>query len=124
MSGYCRNRCEVARCIKRPRNIMTAELKGFFQGNGRARRGRYCGGAQPGEILIGPELNQHVWQVTLAEPASVPTKHEGNLPAYRLKRLKRDTRTSPANSNAHEGKRAPVVRQVFAVAFLHAISRG
>jgi adenylate cyclase len=54
---------------------------------------RLCEGAQPGEILIGPELHQRVWQAIVAEIASIPTKHEGNLSAYRLKGLKPDTRT-------------------------------
>jgi adenylate cyclase len=49
---------------------------------------RYCDAAQPGEILIGPELHQRVWRTVIAESASIPTKHEGNLPAYRLKGIK------------------------------------
>lgn len=52
---------------------------------------RYCDGAQPGEILIGPELHQHVWRTIVAEPTSIPTKHEGTLSAYSVKGIKPDT---------------------------------
>lgn len=54
---------------------------------------RYCDGAQPAEILIGPELHQHVWRTIVAEPVSIPTKHEGTLSAYRVKSIKADTPT-------------------------------
>jgi class 3 adenylate cyclase len=46
---------------------------------------RYCDGAQAGEILISPEVHQHIWKVIQAEAVSIPTKHEGNLRGYRLK---------------------------------------
>jgi adenylate cyclase len=45
---------------------------------------RYCDGAAGGQILISPELHQRVWKMVRAEPASIPTKHEGNLPAFRV----------------------------------------
>jgi adenylate cyclase len=49
---------------------------------------RYCDGAQGGEILISPEVHQHVWRMIQSEPFSLSTKHEGTLPGYRLKGLK------------------------------------
>ena len=49
---------------------------------------RYCDGAQAGEILISPEVHEHVWRVVQAESTSIPTKHEGNLPAYRVRGIK------------------------------------
>jgi adenylate cyclase len=45
---------------------------------------RYCDGAQAGQVLISPEVHQHVWRMVEALPTSIPTKHEGDLPAYRV----------------------------------------
>jgi len=52
------------------------------------RASRYCDGAQAGEILISPEVHQHAWRMIQAEATSIPTKHEGNLPAFRVKGAK------------------------------------
>jgi adenylate cyclase len=54
---------------------------------------RLCDGAKSGEILISPELHQHVWRTIVAQPVSIPTKHEGSLSAYRLVGLKPEERT-------------------------------
>jgi len=51
---------------------------------------RYCDAAQAGQILISPEVHQHVWRMVEALPTSVPTKHEGDLPAYRVVGIKND----------------------------------
>jgi adenylate cyclase len=45
---------------------------------------RYCDGAAPGEIVISPEMYQYVWRLVQTERISIPTKHEGTLPAYRV----------------------------------------
>lgn len=45
---------------------------------------RYCDGAKGTEILISPDVHQHVWRMVDAIPTSIATKHEGDLPAYRV----------------------------------------
>jgi adenylate cyclase len=52
------------------------------------RAARYCAGAQPGEVLISAEMHQRVWRHVVAESCIVGTKHEGDLPAFRLKGFK------------------------------------
>jgi adenylate cyclase len=52
------------------------------------RASRYCDGAAGGEILISAEVYQRVWGIVEAEQTSIATKHEGELPAFRIKRLK------------------------------------
>ena len=52
------------------------------------RASRYCDGAPSGEVLLSPEVHARVWTVVQAEQATIATKHEGNLVAYRLKGLK------------------------------------
>ncbi|HXM36628.1 MAG TPA: adenylate/guanylate cyclase domain-containing protein, partial [Pyrinomonadaceae bacterium] len=53
------------------------------------RASRYCDGADGGEILISADLFQWIWNLVEAEQTSIATKHEGNLSAYRIKRLKK-----------------------------------
>jgi adenylate cyclase len=48
---------------------------------------RYCSGAGKGEIVISPEMHQRVWRMVKIDPISIETKHEGNLPAYRVKKI-------------------------------------
>ena len=52
------------------------------------RAARYCDGAPPGEVLISPEVYARVWTVIQAERTSIVTKHEGDMQAYRVERLK------------------------------------
>jgi class 3 adenylate cyclase len=52
------------------------------------RASRYCSGAKAGEILISPELYQRLWQRVEASQTNIQTKHEGPLPAYKVKGLK------------------------------------
>jgi adenylate cyclase len=54
------------------------------------RAERYCAAAAEREVLISPELHEHVWRFVETEQASIPTKHEGNLVAYRVNCLKED----------------------------------
>jgi adenylate cyclase len=48
---------------------------------------RYCQAAGEGEILISPNVFQHVYGLVKAEKAAVQTK-EGELTAHRVKELK------------------------------------
>ena len=52
------------------------------------RAARYCDGAPPDEVLLSPEVYTRVWTVVQATPTTIATKHEGDLPAYRIERLK------------------------------------
>jgi adenylate cyclase len=49
---------------------------------------RYCSAAAGGEILASPQVHQRVWDCVDAEKTTVPTKHEGDLVAYRIVRLR------------------------------------
>jgi adenylate cyclase len=48
---------------------------------------RYCDAAGDGEIIISPEVHQHVWKIVKAKEVSIATKHEGNLRAYRVQEV-------------------------------------
>lgn len=52
------------------------------------RAARDCDGAQPGEVLLSPEVYARVWNVVHATPITIATKHEGDLQAYRVERLR------------------------------------
>ena len=54
------------------------------------RASRFCDGAAGGEILISEDVYQRVWDIVEAEQTSIATKHEGELPAFRVNRLKSD----------------------------------
>ena len=49
---------------------------------------RYCSGAKAGEILLSPELYQHLWKTAEVEAGKIETKHEGDFQVYKLKALK------------------------------------
>lgn len=49
------------------------------------RASRYCDGAQPGQVLISPEVFAQVWEHVRTEPTTIVTKHEGVLSAYGVK---------------------------------------
>lgn len=57
---------------------------------------RYCKAAKAGEILISPALHQHTWSLVDTELITIPTEHEGPLPAYRLRGLKNPGAPEPA----------------------------
>jgi adenylate cyclase len=54
---------------------------------------RYCAAAGSGEILISPALHQRMWRLIDTELITIETKQEGNLPAYRLKGVREQTRS-------------------------------
>jgi adenylate cyclase len=54
-------------------------------GNAANFASRYCNGAKPGEILISPEVHSRVWNLVAAGKTTIKTKHEGDIPAYRVK---------------------------------------
>lgn len=49
---------------------------------------RYCDGAKAGEVLISPEIYQHLWNAVEVQQTSIPTKHEGDFVAYRVQRVR------------------------------------
>jgi adenylate cyclase len=49
---------------------------------------RYCDGARAGEILISEEMLQRVWEHAEATKTTITTKHQGELTAYQVKRLR------------------------------------
>jgi Adenylate cyclase, family 3 (some proteins contain HAMP domain) len=57
-------------------------------GNAANFASRYCNGAKPGEILISPEVHSRVWNLVLADKTTIKTKHEGDIPAHRVKAIK------------------------------------
>jgi adenylate cyclase len=52
------------------------------------RASRYCDGAKGREVLISPEIHQRTWNAVEAQQISIPTKHEGDLVAYRVDRVR------------------------------------
>jgi adenylate cyclase len=52
------------------------------------RAARYCDGAEAGEILISAQVHQWVWRIVQSEPVTITVKHEGPLPALRLRGMK------------------------------------
>jgi adenylate cyclase len=52
------------------------------------RTARYCEAAKAGEVLISPELYEHVWRIVhQAEPVTVDSKGGQQLSAYRVTKL-------------------------------------
>jgi adenylate cyclase len=49
---------------------------------------RYCDGAGGGETLISPKVHSLIWDSVEVEERNIATKHEGNLPAFLIKRIK------------------------------------
>lgn len=52
------------------------------------RTSRYCDGAKAGEVLISPEIYQHLWNAVEVQQTAIPTKHEGDFVAYRVQRVR------------------------------------
>jgi len=43
---------------------------------------RYCDGAKRGEVIISPEVYESMFARVEAHPTTIPTKHDGDWPAY------------------------------------------
>ena len=65
------------------------------------RTARYCSAAAEREVLISPEIHEHVWRFAETEQATIPTKHEGSLIAYRVNRLK-ESSNAGSSAAAHQ----------------------
>jgi adenylate cyclase len=52
------------------------------------RTSRYCDGAKGSQVLISPEIYQHLWNAVEVQQVSIPTKHEGDFVAYRVQRVR------------------------------------
>jgi adenylate cyclase len=50
---------------------------------------RYCDEAQAGEVLISPQVHQWVWKIVDATAINVKSKHEGEVPGFRVRGVKR-----------------------------------
>ena len=68
------------------------------------RGARYCAAAAENEVLISPEIHEHVWRLVEAEQTTITTKHEGDLLAYRVHRLKDVTKSGASAAAQREGQ--------------------
>jgi adenylate cyclase len=50
---------------------------------------RYCDEAQSGEVLISPQVYQWVWKIVDATAVSVKSKHEGEVPGFQVRGVKK-----------------------------------
>ncbi len=57
------------------------------------RATRYCEGAGPGEVIISAQVHQWVWRIVQSEPVTINVKHEGPLPALRLRGMKGEAKS-------------------------------
>jgi adenylate cyclase len=67
---------------------MTERMAFSVIGEAVNRTARYCDGAKAGEVLISPELYEHVWRIIRhAEPATINAKFDEQFSAYRIGEL-------------------------------------
>ena len=52
------------------------------------RASRYCDGAKGGEVLVSPAIYERTWNSIEAQQIAIPTKHEGDMVAYRVDRMR------------------------------------
>jgi adenylate cyclase len=64
---------------------------------------RYCAAAAENEVLISPEMHEHVWAMVETERTTISTKHEGDLVAYRVNRLKERTNSGATRVAEQQG---------------------
>jgi adenylate cyclase len=62
------------------------------------RANRYGTAAQGKDVLVSPEVLEHVWRLVEAEEITITTKHEGELRAYRVTWPKAASEPSHASS--------------------------
>jgi adenylate cyclase len=67
------------------------------------RGARYCAAAAENDVLISPEMHEHVWRLVEAEQTTISTKHEGDLIAYRVHRLKAGANSGASAAAQREG---------------------
>jgi adenylate cyclase len=72
------------------------------------RTERYCAAASERDILISPEMYQHVWRFIEAEQTTIQTKREGELLAYRVHSLKENASFTGAPPPADSSGRPSV----------------
>ena len=51
---------------------------------------RYCNGAQAGQVLISPEIYERVWRLVEVHETTISTKHNAELKAYVVQRLRKN----------------------------------
>jgi adenylate cyclase len=69
----------------------TAERMEFTViGDAVNRAARYCAAAAEREVLISPEMHEHLWRLVEADQTTIVTKHEENMVAYRVHRIKEE----------------------------------
>ncbi len=73
------------------------------------RTERYCAAASERDILISPEMYQHVWRFVEAEQTTIQTKREGDLVAYRIHSLKENASLTGAPPPADSSGSPPMV---------------
>ena len=56
------------------------------------RATRYCEGAGPGDIVMSAQVHQWVWRIVQSEPVTINVKHEGPLPALRLRGMRGESK--------------------------------
>jgi adenylate cyclase len=57
------------------------------------RATRFCEGAGPGDIVMSAQVHQWVWRIVQSEPVTINVKHEGPLPALRLRGMKGEAKS-------------------------------
>src|SRR6266849_2838529 len=73
------------------------------------RTERYCAAASERDILMSPEMYQHVWRFVEAEQTTIQTKREGDLVAYRIHSLKENASLTGAPPPADSSGSPPMV---------------
>ena len=63
----------------------TKRLEFTVIGDAMNKAARYCDKAPAGQVLISPTVFEHAFRSIQAEPTTIGTKHEGDLPAYVVK---------------------------------------
>jgi len=57
-------------------------------GEAANRASRFCDGAKAGEVLVSPDVHERVFRIVHSKPATVPTKHEGELRGFLVTAMK------------------------------------